>query len=32
MIYFSRLIAAEANALLCRDDSIEGLRFYPNFF
>jgi len=27
-----RLIAAETNALLCRDDSIEGLRFYPNLF
>ncbi|CAF3336978.1 unnamed protein product [Rotaria socialis] len=27
-----RLIAAETNGLLCRDDSIEGLRFYPNLF
>ncbi|CAF1090423.1 unnamed protein product [Adineta steineri] len=27
-----RLIAAETNSLLCRDDSIEGLRFYPNLF
>ncbi|CAF1385155.1 unnamed protein product, partial [Adineta steineri] len=26
------LIAAETNSLLCRDDSIEGLRFYPNLF
>jgi len=27
-----RLIAAETFGLLCRDDSIEGLRFYPNLF
>ncbi|CAF0910685.1 unnamed protein product [Rotaria sp. Silwood1] len=27
-----RLIAAETHGLLCRDDSIEGLRFYPNQF
>ncbi|CAF0947341.1 unnamed protein product [Rotaria sordida] len=27
-----RLIAAETYGLLCRDDSIEGLRFYPNQF
>lgn len=30
--FFFRLIAAETRALLCRDDSIEGLRFYPNLF
>lgn len=28
----SRLIAAETQGFLCRDDSIEGLRFYPNLF
>ncbi|CAF0890847.1 unnamed protein product [Adineta ricciae] len=27
-----RLTTAEANGSLCRDDSIEGLRFYPNLF
>lgn len=27
-----RLVAAETKGLLCRDDSIEGLRFYPNLF
>ena len=25
-----RLLAAENLGKLCRDDSIEGLRFYPN--
>jgi hypothetical protein len=32
ILFFYRLIAAETKSLLCRDDSIEGLRFYPNFF
>jgi ESCRT-II complex subunit VPS36 len=27
-----RLLAAEGRGLLCRDDSVEGLRFYPNLF
>jgi len=27
-----RLIDGETNGLFCRDDSIEGLRFYPNLF
>ena len=27
-----RLLAAETVGRLCRDDSIEGLRFYPNLF
>ncbi|VDN89297.1 unnamed protein product [Brugia pahangi] len=27
-----RLLAAEAQAKLCRDDTIEGLTFYPNRF
>jgi ESCRT-II complex subunit VPS36 len=27
-----QLQAAEARGLLCRDDSVEGLRFYPNKF
>ncbi|XP_077519040.1 vacuolar protein sorting 36 [Amblyomma americanum] len=27
-----RLICAEQKGLLCRDDSVEGLRFYPNLF
>lgn len=29
---FFRLISAETYGFLCRDDSIEGLRFYPNLF
>jgi len=27
-----RLLLAEKHAKLCRDDSDEGLRFYPNLF
>lgn len=27
-----RLLAAEQDGKLCRDDSVEGLRFYPNLF
>ena len=27
-----RLLAAEIRGRLCRDDSVEGLRFYPNLF
>ena len=27
-----RLLAAEAAGAACRDDSVEGLRFYPNRF
>ncbi|CAN8032833.1 unnamed protein product [Ixodes persulcatus] len=27
-----RLLSAESEGLACRDDSVEGLRFYPNFF
>ncbi|KJH44781.1 EAP30/Vps36 family protein [Dictyocaulus viviparus] len=27
-----RLLAAEEQAVLCRDDSMEGLKFYPNRF
>lgn len=27
-----RLLAAEEKTLLCRDDSVEGLFFYPNKF
>lgn len=27
-----RLLTAEKNGKCCRDDSIEGLRFYPNMF
>ncbi|CAJ0942547.1 unnamed protein product, partial [Mesorhabditis belari] len=27
-----RLLAAENKGLLCRDDSVEGLRFFPNKF
>ncbi|VDM70076.1 unnamed protein product [Strongylus vulgaris] len=27
-----RLLAAEEQAMLCRDDSTEGLKFYPNRF
>ena len=27
-----RLLAAEAVGAACRDDSVEGLRFYPNKF
>lgn len=29
---FFRLLAAEESGLICRDDSIEGLIFYPNRF
>lgn len=28
----SRLLLAEKMGHLCRDDSVEGLRFYPNLF
>lgn len=27
-----RLLTAERAGSICRDDSIEGLRFYPNLF
>jgi ESCRT-II complex subunit VPS36 len=27
-----RLLAAEKAGKACRDDTIEGLRFYPNLF
>lgn len=27
-----RLLTAERAGKICRDDSIEGLRFYPNLF
>ncbi|CAN8006072.1 unnamed protein product [Ixodes hexagonus] len=27
-----RLLGAESEGLACRDDSVEGLRFYPNLF
>ncbi len=27
-----RLLAAENQGRLCRDDSVQGLRFYPNLF
>ncbi|XP_064482035.1 vacuolar protein-sorting-associated protein 36-like [Ornithodoros turicata] len=27
-----RLLSAERECLACRDDSVEGLRFYPNLF
>lgn len=27
-----RLLEAEKDGIVCRDDSIEGLRFYPNLF
>ena len=27
-----RLLAAEVKGRLCRDDSVEGLRFFPNLF
>ncbi|XP_055378823.1 vacuolar protein-sorting-associated protein 36 [Condylostylus longicornis] len=27
-----RLLAAERNGKICRDESIEGLRYYPNLF
>jgi len=27
-----RLVAAEAAGAVCRDDSVQGLRFYPNLF
>ena len=27
-----RLLAAETEGLLCRDYSVQGLRFYPNRF
>lgn len=27
-----RLLTAERDGKICRDDSIEGLRFYPNLF
>ena len=27
-----RLLAAEQSGLACRDDTVEGLRFYPNKF
>uniref|UniRef100_A0A8C6VWN3 Vacuolar protein-sorting-associated protein 36 n=1 Tax=Nothobranchius furzeri TaxID=105023 RepID=A0A8C6VWN3_NOTFU len=30
--YFPRLLLAEKVGHLCRDDSVEGLRFYPNRF
>lgn len=29
---FYRLLLAEKMGHLCRDDSVEGLRFYPNLF
>ena len=32
MLAKERLLAAEDFGRLCRDDSIEGLRFYPNLF
>lgn len=31
MVFF-RLLLAEKMGHLCRDDSVEGLRFYPNLF
>jgi len=27
-----KLVSAETEGALCRDDSVEGLRFYPNLF
>jgi len=27
-----RLLAAESRGRICRDDSVEGLKFYPNLF
>ena len=30
--FFFRLLLAEQAGKLCRDDSLEGLRFYPNKF
>merc|ERR1712098_346941 len=27
-----RLVSAETEGVLCRDDSVEGLRFFPNLF
>lgn len=27
-----QLVSAETEGVLCRDDSVEGLRFYPNLF
>lgn len=27
-----RLVSAETEGVLCRDDSVEGLRFFPNMF
>ena len=31
-IFCFRLLLAEKAGKLCRDDSVEGLRFYPNRF
>ena len=30
--HFSRLLLSERAGKLCRDDTVEGLRFYPNRF
>lgn len=27
-----RLFAAESKGVLCRDETVEGLRFFPNLF
>ncbi|XP_065191065.1 vacuolar protein-sorting-associated protein 36-like [Sycon ciliatum] len=32
MLAKERLLLGESKGLLCRDDSVEGLRFYPNRF
>ena len=29
---YSRLLVTEKAGAICRDDSVEGLRFYPNKF
>ena len=30
--FFFRLLLAEKNGKLCRDETVEGLRFFPNLF
>lgn len=32
LFFVPRLLLAEKMGHLCRDDSVEGLRFYPNLF
>ena len=32
VLAMERLLAAERYGSVCRDDSVEGIKFYPNLF